>query len=59
MQVKFQVGFFVLCNNSRGKYFIVHCNVYQGKNSENIEIPSEIIKLSTIQKEVANSIIKS
>jgi hypothetical protein len=25
------IDFFVLCNNSPGKYFILHCDVYQGK----------------------------
>ena len=28
---KFRVDFFVLCNNSPGAYFIVHCDVYQWK----------------------------
>ena len=28
---KFCVDFFVLCNNSAGKYFILYCDVYQGK----------------------------
>ena len=36
---KFRVDFFVLCNNSPGMYFIIHCDVYQGKNAANIGIP--------------------
>ncbi len=28
---KFRVDFFVLCNNSPGQYFIINCDVYQGK----------------------------
>jgi hypothetical protein len=53
------VDFFVLCNNSPGAYFIVHCDVYQGKNAANIGIPNEIQNLPTTQKAVVNSIIQS
>ncbi len=56
---KFRVDIFVLCNNSPGKYFILHCDVYQGKNLENIGIPEEITKLPSTQKAVVNSIIQS
>ena len=56
---KFQVDFFVLCNNSPGQYFIIHCDIYQGKNAKNIEIPEEIQKLSTTQKAIMNSVIQS
>ena len=35
---KFRVEFFILSNNTPGKYFIYHLDVYQGKNSENINI---------------------
>ena len=56
---KFHVDFFVLCNNSPGQYFILHCDVYQGKNAENIGIPDEITKLPTTQKAVVNSFIQS
>ncbi len=56
---KFRVEFFVLCNNSPEKYFIIHCDVYQGKNAENKGIPEEIINLTTTQKAVVNSVIQS
>ncbi len=56
---KFRVDFFVLCNNSPGMFFIIHCDVCQGKNATNIGIPQEIRSLSTTQKAVVNSIIQS
>ena len=56
---KFRVDFFVLANNSPGKYFIVHLDVYQGKNAENINIPEAIQKMPTTQKAVVNSVIQS
>ena len=56
---KFRLDFFVLCNNSPGAHFIVHCDVYQGKNAANIGIPNEIQNLPTTQKVVVNSIIQS
>jgi hypothetical protein len=56
---KFRVDFFVLCNNSPGKYFIIHCDIYQGKNAANIGIPHEIRNLPATQKAVVNSIIQS
>jgi hypothetical protein len=55
---KFCADFFVLCNNSPRKYFILHCAVYQGKNAENIGIPEEIVKLRSTQKAVVNAIIQ-
>ena len=56
---KFRVDFFVLANNSPGIYFIVHLDVYQGKNAENINIPEPIQTLPTTQKAVVNSVIQS
>ena len=44
---KFRVDFFVLCNNSPQCYFIIHCDVYKGKNEANIGIPAEIHNLPT------------
>ena len=43
---KFRFDFFVLCNNSPEKYVILHCDVYQGKNSEDIGILEEIRSLT-------------
>ena len=48
-----------MCHNSPGKYFILHCDIYQGKNAKNIGIPKEITKLPTTQKAVVNSTIQS
>ncbi len=56
---KFRVDFFVLCNNSPQCYFIIHCDVYQGKNEANIGIPAEICNLPTTRKAVVNAIIQS
>lgn len=56
---KFRVDFFVLANNAPNNYFIVHIDVYQGKNSENIGIPEEIKSLPTTQKAVANAVMQS
>ena len=56
---KFRVDFFVLANNNNGKFFIMHLDVYQGKNASNIGIPPEIRTMPTFQKAVVNSIIQS
>ena len=56
---KFRVDFFVLCNNTPGAYFIIHIDVYQGRNTENIRIPPEIHKMPTTQKAVVNVVIQS
>ena len=58
---KFRVDFFVLHNNSLGKYCIVQYNVYQGKskNYENIGIPTEIQNFATTQMAVINTIIQA
>jgi hypothetical protein len=40
-------------------YFIMHCDIYQGKNEKNIDIPREIQHLPTTQKAVVNAVIKS
>ena len=39
---KFRVDFFILCNNTPEQYFIVRCDVYQGRNDANINIQKEI-----------------
>ena len=39
--------------------FIFHIDVYQVKNKANIDIRPSIIVLTTIQKAVANEILKS
>ena len=56
---KFCVDFFLLVNNSPGKYFICYADVYQGKNATNIGIPNEIRTLPTTQKAVVNAVIQS
>jgi Transposase IS4 len=50
---KFRVDFFVL-SGSRN-YQILHIDVYQGKNSNNVGIHKELIDLPTTQKAVANA----
>ena len=40
-------------------YFIIHLDVYQGKNAENIGIPEEIWAMPTTQKAVVNAIIQA
>jgi len=60
---KFRIDFFVLTNNTKREgqseipYFIMHLDVYQGKNAANIGIPNEIRHLPTTQKAVINAII--
>ena len=56
---KLCVDFFVLCNNSPGKSFILHCDIYQGKNAKNIGIPKEITKLPATQKAAVKTIIQN
>ncbi len=46
-----------MANSSSRHNFIIHVNVYQGKNSENAFIPRELWDLPTAQKAVMNSII--
>lgn len=49
-QRKFFVHFYVLCNNSPRKYSILHCDMYQSKNSKNNGITEEIFNLPTAQQ---------
>jgi len=56
---KFRVDFFVLSNNNPEKYFIMHLDVYQGKNAANIGIPEQLHNMPTTQKAVVNSILSS
>ena len=56
---KFRVDFFVLANNAPYNYFIVHIDVYQGKNFESIGIPEEIKSLPTTQKAIANAVMQA
>jgi len=46
-----------LANASGGHYFVIHIDVYQGKNSENAFNPREIWDLPTTQKAIMYSII--
>lgn len=54
---KYRVDFFILADASY--YFIYHLDVYQGKNTNNIDIHKDAAKLPTTQKAVANAILKS
>ena len=56
---KFQVEFFLLGNCTKQMYFIMHCDIYQGKNEMNVDIPRKIQHLTTTQKAVVNAVIKS
>jgi hypothetical protein len=56
---KFRVEFFMAGNCSKGMYFVIHCDIYQGKNAMNIDIPREIHNLPTTQKAVVNAVIKT
>ena len=56
---KFRVDFFILCNNTPEQYFIVHCDVYQGRNDVNINVPKELQGLPMTQKAVANAIVQA
>ncbi len=38
---KYRIDFFILANASEGHNFIIHIDVYQGKNSENVFIPEK------------------
>jgi hypothetical protein len=51
---KFRVDFFI-CADSKN-YFILHLDVYQGKNAANIGIHDSIVDLPTTQKAVANAL---
>ena len=56
---KFRVDFFILSNNSDKWYFIIHIDVYQGKNAANIGVPEELKTMPTTQKAVVNAILTS
>ena len=55
---KFHMEFFMLGNCTKGMYFVMHCDVYQGKNAMNVNILEEIHQLPTTQKAVVNAVIK-
>ena len=55
---KRRVDFFMMANATKKKYFILHADIYQGRNAANIDIPSSIRKLPTTQKAVVNAVIK-
>ena len=49
--------FFILAD---AKYYLIHhIDVYQGNNTENIDIHPSLRNLPTTQKSIANAIIKS
>ena len=48
-----------MANATPKQYFIVHIDIYQGRNQANIEIDSQITNLPTTQKAVINAVIKS
>ena len=50
---KYRVDFFIMAA-SKG-YYILHLDVYQGKNESNIGISSQLVDLPTTQKAVANA----
>ena len=54
---KYRVDFFILADSR--DYFIYHLDVYQGKNTANIDIHPSVRRLPTTQKAVANAILKS
>ena len=55
--VKYRVGFFILADS---KYNFIFCiDVYQDKDTENIDIHSSLNNLRTTQKYAFDSIIKS
>ncbi len=56
---KYRVELFVLANSSGGFNFVMHLDVYQGKNEANIGIPKEICHLPTTQKALVNSVLQS
>ena len=49
----------MLANNTPEKYFIMHLDVYQGKNTANIGIPEQLHNMPTTQKAVVNAIVCS
>jgi hypothetical protein len=51
---KFRVDFFI-CADSK-EYFILHLDIYQGKNTANIGIHDSIVNLPTTQKAVVNAL---
>ena len=54
---KYRVDLFILADAKY--YFIYHLDIYQGKNSNNIDVHKDARKLPTTQKAVANAILKS
>ena len=54
---KYRVDFFILADATH--YFIYHLDVYQGRNTSNIDIHPYATCLPTTQKAVANAILKS
>ena len=55
---KFHVNFFIMANANPRQYFIVHIDIYQGRNTANIDIDHQIKWLPTTQKAVVNAAIK-
>ena len=56
---KFRVEFFLIGNCTKQMHFITHCDIYQGKNAMNVDIPWEIQHLQTTQKAAVTGIIKT
>ena len=54
---KRRVDFFIMANATKKKYFILHADIYQGKNAANTNNSSSIYNLPTTQKAV-NDVIK-
>lgn len=52
----YRVDFFILADSNI--YAIHHCDVYQGKNKENVEIDPRAVELPTTQKAVLNAVYK-
>jgi hypothetical protein len=57
--LKSRVDFFVLCIHSPDQYFIIPCDLNQGKNAENMCVSRKIAKLPITQKAVVDAIIQA
>ena len=45
-----------MCKNVPKQHFIVHCNIYQEKNADDIRMPPDIYDFAIMQYAVVNSI---
>ena len=53
---KFRVDFFLCSTTEPNRYIIMHLDIYQGKNAQNVDIHPEAVSLGTTMKAVVNAV---